>query len=96
MTTELHTVEDFIAEANTGCITGTAVFELTWENDFSRDVGGHDGWCVTNAEFLSLQIEGVVVADKNTLVAILGRHAVEEIERQAMEEAEIVGLDRAA
>lgn len=96
MTTELHTIEEFIVEANTGCITGTAVFELTWEDDYSADVGGRDGWCVTNAEFLSLQIEGVVVADKNTLIAILGRHAVEEIERQAMEEAETLGLDRAA
>lgn len=39
-------------------VTGVAVYDVEIENDYSRDVGGVDGPCVTRVELLHVDLDG--------------------------------------
>ena len=76
-----HREEDYTLEGRTGSISGTAVFDVATEYDLSGDIGGRDGWAVKTCEFLHIEVDGICVCDRNTAVSIVGRDAVDLIER---------------
>lgn len=67
----LHRIEDFTIEGTTGSINGTGVFELHLEWDYSGDVGGWDGWAVSGATFLRLEIDGISVCNRKAAEHIM-------------------------
>lgn len=80
-----HREEDFILEGRTGSISGAAVFDVATEYDLSGDIGGRDGWAVKTCEFLHIEIDGICVCDRNTAIGVVGRAALEQIERSVAE-----------
>ena len=76
-----HTEHDFVLHGQTGEIRGAAVFDVRTAYDLSGDVGGVDGWTVENCELVGIEIDRVLVCDRNTAIGVVGRDALEHIER---------------
>lgn len=71
MPVALHRIEDFTIDGTTGSINGTGVFELTLEWSYSGDIGGWDGWTVSAARFLRMEIEGISVCNREAAEHIM-------------------------
>lgn len=53
-------------------ITGTAVYDVTAERFFDRDIGGSDGLEVTNCELLHVKLDGQKLS-RDFIEAIIGK-----------------------
>jgi hypothetical protein len=76
---ELYRDEQTEWNGDTGTITGTAVYEVDPQMDFSADIGGVDGWTVS-ATLIRVEIDGWSI-DRCGIVLIVGESSVRAAEQ---------------
>lgn len=80
----LHREEEVELNGTACTVTGTAVYEVEIESDFSRDVGGVDGLTVTQCELLYFDLDGYRLP-REAVEVIVGKECVSRMEDRVSE-----------